>query len=243
MSRKQAQLELDLRTWGGKRVGAGRPQVHRRCSEPHREREDFAPRAATHVTLRLVDGLPTLRCPGAYDAIHAAMTAVRARDDFRIVHASIQRNHLHLLNEADGKESLGKGVQALQISAAHHLKRHLLRDRSMMHKGSVFVDRDHVEIVDTPTQTRNALAYVLLNWRKHGEDRDVPWLLDPYASALAFDGWSDAPGRWTVPDRYRPLPTRAPRNWLLREGWRRAGAIAMTEVPSQAVRGRRRGRV
>ena len=242
MPNKRIQLELELGTWGGKRAGAGRPQVHRRCSEPHREREGFSPRSATHVTLRLVDGLPTLRCPGAYDAIHTAMTAVRDRPDFRIVHASIQRNHLHLMNEATGKTPLAKGIQALEISAAHHLKKHLLRDRGVGHAGAVFADRYHVEIVDTPTQARNALAYVLLNWRKHGEDRDPvsrTWLLDPYSSALAFTGWADAPEQWSAPADYRPLPTHGPTTWLLRTGWQKGGSIAMVACPGP-TNGRRR---
>ena len=236
MASKRVQLEMDFRTWGGKRRGAGRPQLHRRCSEPHRERDSFEASSPVHVTLRLVDGLDTLRCRGAYDAVSAAMRAVAERPDFRIVHASIQRNHLHLVNEASDRKSLAKGIQALQISAAHHLKTHWERERGRRPIGAVFTDRYHAEIIESPTQARHALAYVLMNWRRHAEDRgelSSRWLLDPYSSALSFADWADGPERWTVPDDYRPLPTRPAETWLLRKGWKRVGPISMFERPGR----------
>ncbi len=38
-------------------------------------------------------------------------------------------------------------------------------------KGAVFTHRYHATALTTPTQTRNALAYVLNNWRRHNEDK------------------------------------------------------------------------
>jgi len=237
-STKRGQLEMKFKTWGGKRSGAGRPQAHHRCSEPHREREDFAARFPVHVTLRVEDGLGSLRCAGGYEAIRAAMQAVHERADFRIVHASIQRDHLHLVNEASGKTPLAKGIQALQISVAHHLKKHLLRECGIRHTGTVFIDRYHAEIIDTPTQAHHALGYVLLNWRKHGEDRDRPWLLDPYSTAISFTNWNEQPERWAIPDGYQPLPVHAPHTWLLREGWKLAGSLSMFSRPGPRPKSR-----
>jgi REP element-mobilizing transposase RayT len=187
-SRKKPQLDLEFRPWGGRRRGAGRPQIHRRCSEAHRTREVFPARSPVHVTLRVVDGIGTLRCVTAYHAIRTAMEAIHGREGFRVVHASIQHDHLHLLNEADDRMALGRGMQALQISIAHHLKATL----PYRHEGRVFIDRYHPEIIDTPTQAHHALAYVLLNWRKHDQDRGVAWRLDPYSSAISFTGFAES---------------------------------------------------
>ena len=76
---------------------------------------------------------------------------------------------------------------------------------------------------------------VLNNWRKHREQRAAfarDWQIDLFSSAPSFDGWSD----WDVsmldvPDTYQALPVWEPRTWLLREGWRKHGLIASTEVP------------
>jgi hypothetical protein len=61
-----------------------------------------------------------------------------------------------------------------------------------------------------------------------------PWRVDPYSSALAFDGWKEREERGTffrVPEGYKgPLVWR-PKTWLLREGWRRYGLINAFDRP------------
>ena len=43
------------------------------------------------------------------------------REDCRIVHLSIQGNHVHLLVEAENRMALARGMQAFEISAAKHI--------------------------------------------------------------------------------------------------------------------------
>jgi hypothetical protein len=83
---------------------------------------------------------------------------------------------------------------------------------------------------------------VLNNWRKHGEDRaGLPstWLIDPFSSGLVFADWAELEGRawmWPIRATYDPLVVFRPQTWLLREGWKRAGAISARDVPSHARR-------
>ena len=107
-------------------------------------------------------------------------------------------------------------------------------------KGRVFSDRYHARIITSPLQARRELAYVLNNWRKHGEDRAGrarTWQVDPFSTAAGFMGWrerADAPFAWRLPPAYEAIPVHAPRGWLLRTGWRRAGLISTHEVPGAA---------
>ena len=100
----------------------------------------------------------------------------------------------------------------------------------------MFPDRYHAQIIRTPRQARHALAYVLNNWRKHGENRLAiakDWPIDPFSSAPSFRGWSDVDASslgW--PPTYEPLPVWEPKTWLLREGWKKHGLISSKEVPS-----------
>src|SRR5262249_56829010 len=94
---------------------------------------------------------------------------LRAR--FRIVHVSIQRNHVHMLVEADSKLALARGMQGFQISAARNINTLLGPDKYRRRRGPVFADRYHLEVITSPRQARHALSYVLNNWRKHREDR------------------------------------------------------------------------
>jgi hypothetical protein len=104
-------------------------------------------------------------------------------------------------------------------------------------KGRVFTDRYHETVITSPRQARHALAYVLNNWRRHREDRAERargWLIDPFATGWAFDGWkerADTPFAWKLRETYKPIPVWLPKTWLLRKGWRRYGLVGLSEVP------------
>lgn len=119
--KRHVQTELEFRTWGGKRKGAGRKQTRARKSEPHRRREPVTARDGVHVSLPVSDATTRMRRRDAYRAIRGAMVVVLRRSDFRIVHASIQSNHIHLIVEAHDGNALARGIQAFEISAARRL--------------------------------------------------------------------------------------------------------------------------
>ena len=233
--KRHRQAALDFRTWGGRRAGAGRPQVNERKSQPHRTRPRVSPSNVIHVSLRVAEDVSRLRRRDAYSAVRKAMQVVLGRADFRIVHASIQANHVHLLGEADHKYALARGLQAFQISAAKRLNQAQERHTGERRSGRVFPDRYHAEIIDTPRRARHALAYVLNNWRRHREDRAPgtrTWKLDRYSSAIDFPGWDEG-SKWLVPDDHERLPVCTPQTWLLREGWKMHGTLSVYEVPGK----------
>jgi len=246
--KRHVQQSLVFRTWGGKRDGAGRKQVNDRKSQPHRARPELTGTTVLLVSLRVVPSIRRLRRRDAYRAIRKALLVVLARTDFRIVHVTIQANHLHLLLEAESKRALASGMQAFQISAARRLNQVDIDDRGKRRRGPVFLDRYHARIVTTPTYARHSLAYVLNNWRRHKEDRAPyarTWTIDPYSSAASFTGWIEGARAATatsspVPRRAwpdlddEPLPVCAPQTWLLRDGWRLGGTISLREQPGRA---------
>ena len=237
--RGAAQLTLDVARrptgWGGWRPGAGRKPSGRRVGTPHRARPELSRHHPVHVVLKAAPEVGRLRKPKAYRALRAAAAHVLGRGDFRIVHVSIQHNHVHLLVEADDRTALARGVQAFSIVAAKRLNAELGRKT-----GRVFVHRYHATALTTPKQARHCLAYVLNNWRRHKEDRGGPAErrahIDPYSSAIRFDGWRGIDGTFQLPEGYEPLPTAPPTVWLLTTGWRRHGLIDPHEVPADCRR-------
>src|ERR1700712_368065 len=102
---------------GGKRRGAGRPPKGERAGSPHKQRPYLHARFPVHVVLRVVRAVGNLRRRCVYQAIRDATLTTARREDFRIVHLSLQRTHVHLLVEADDKGALSAGMQGFQISA------------------------------------------------------------------------------------------------------------------------------
>jgi REP element-mobilizing transposase RayT len=240
--REPGQLPL-FKKRGGKRRGAGRKPKGRRAGSLHKMRPELKARHPVHVVLRAIGAVGSLRRRSTYRAIREATVTTARREDFRIVHVSIQRNHVHLLVEADGKRALAAGMQGFQISAAKHLNAAISKGKpGPRRRGSVFPDRYHAEVITSPRQARHTLSYVLNNWRKHKEDQRLPmseWKVDWFSTAAMFPGWAEykpydeEPFLWNGPETYDPLVVYQPRTWLLRDGWRRGGAtISTREVPS-----------
>src|SRR5688572_11415111 len=227
-----AQMELALESrskWGGKRAGSGRKKSERRIGVPHDARQPHARRFPVHVTLRTVREVGHLRAKKPFAVIREAMQAARKnpREGFRVVHFSVQGNHMHLIVEAKDAKTLGRGMQGLSIRIARGVNRLLRRS------GKVFSDRYHRHDLKSPRETRNALAYVLLNHRKHaferGERCERGWT-DPCSSAEFFDGWSHR-RRFISPDD-DDAPVAAPKTWMLTKGWQlHSRLISPDEIP------------
>ena len=216
----------DKRTWGGPRPNAGhkpglRPKVR------HRTRPAHAHYNPVHVTMRRAKGLPSFRVERLHDLLREAIRQTR-REGFRIVHYSIQNDHLHLLVEADDALCLTNGMKSFAVRVAMRINRRVMERRS----GRVWSDSYHRRELTTPSEVRRAIVYVLNNHMKHGE-----WqvgLIDPCSSARWFAGWMHR--REPVPPE--PAAGQQAETWLLDEGWSTAGLgwISVGEVPSAVWR-------
>jgi putative transposase len=216
------------RTWGGKRSGAGRPRKaeRRRTFVAHIARPVHKKRHPVHVTLRARKGLPSFRHESVQKMLQGVLARQpyrRYRDDFQVVHFSIQSNHLHVIVEATDKRTMRSGVSGLLIAFAKRLNQLLGRLT-----GKVWGDRYHARDLKTPAEVRSALVYVLQNFKKHGTTTHGGPIVDHQSSAPRFDGWGGPVV--SLPTREPWKPWR-PRTWLLDEGWRIHGLLHPAELP------------
>ncbi|MBL0219238.1 MAG: transposase [Myxococcales bacterium] len=207
-------------THGGRRPGAGRKRTNRRRGGPHRTRPPLSSRHPVHVTLRARHLFPELRRRDYYAIIRAVLAHYLGREDFRVIHGSIQNSHFHFLVEAQDKRALSRGMQSLVIRLSLALTGG---------RGKVFEQRYHAVQIRTARQARNTLAYVLNNWRRHRVAVGAA-PVDPYSSGVTFGGWSERP-RFTIPAGYLPLPMSPPRTALLQSEWKQFGLIDPFERP------------
>ncbi len=230
MRPRPAQPSLPLKPrhgHGGRRAGAGRPRKPG-AGVPHGARVPLATRFPVHATLRARSGAPSLRRGKVWLAVAAALEAAGARPDFRVVHFSVQGNHVHLLVEAGGAAALSRGMQGLAIRVARAV------NRAAGRAGQLWSDRYHARVLRTPREVRLALCYVLQNARRHADhDRGTfePGWIDDRSSGRWFDGW--AGGAPSAPAAAAPVSP--PRTWLLAMGWRRHGLIGVDETPPAAL--------
>jgi REP element-mobilizing transposase RayT len=212
---------------GGPRPGAGRPRGPR-PRVLHRERAPVPVDAPVHVTLRVRVGVPSLRTVTFVREFRRSLAEASERGDFRVIHYSLQGDHAHLIVEAHGKDALARGMKSIAARLARAM------NRAAGRSGPVLDGRYHHRSLRTPREVRRALAYVLLNARRHlAKRRHVSGdavRLDPASSARWFDGWRRGVGTDEIDVTTRPEVAPA-HTWLLRIGWRRHGLVDPAELP------------
>jgi putative transposase len=167
------QRSFEFRTWGGARDGAGRKPTRARAGVLHRRRPVLKSRFPVHVTWRMKHGVWNLRSRRCFTALARAFWGGGNRFGFRLVHYSVQGNHVHLLVEAQNEKSLSRAMCGLGVRVAKSL------NRVMKRHGTVLDDRYHGRILKTPTEVKRVRTYLLTNAQKHHGFR----FADPYASA------------------------------------------------------------
>lgn len=173
-------------------------------------------------------------------AVVARLRRASEGEDFRVLHYSVQADHLHLIVEASDGASFTRRMTGLSTWLARSVNRVLGRS------GAFFADRYHREDLASPRQVRNALVYVLQNHRKHAHVRlghDVGGL-DAYSSAPWFGGFAKDADDAFVEARVdalmllrlpadTPPPLGPPKTWLAGTGWLKSkgGRISIHEIP------------
>lgn len=168
---------------------------------PHTRRPAVSRHRPLHITVRVTRATWNLRTQRCFNFVRGALEAVKTeRGGFRVVHFSVQHDHIHLIIEAADRRSLSGGMKALLIRIARGL------NRLMGSPGKRFDDRYHEHVLKTPSETRNALLYVIGN------------------RAVHLGRWGKSPAKDV--DVFSSLAAeeliRPPGSWLLREGWLRA---------------------
>jgi REP element-mobilizing transposase RayT len=137
-----------MRRHGGARIGAGRKRLppHLRHT-PHRSRCDHRASHPVHVTLRA--GLRSLRSQRVARTVLGALRDGN-RERFRIVHYSVQDNHVHLIVEAESTASLSSGVRGLMVRVARRVNRLLFR------RGRFWADRWRGRALTGPSRAKRA---------------------------------------------------------------------------------------
>ena len=209
------QNDLFLRNHGGKRKRAGRAKI--KPHETNHTARGLIQSKPLHLTLRVRGDIPNLRTKQRFHFIQEGL--IRSHlSDFRILHYSIQKNHIHILAEAENGKALERGMKRFTIFLAKKLNRALDR------KGSVFAGRFFSRILKTPQQVKNVLKYVLQNAAKHMGRK---FYYDCFSSSHYFRDWNKLigfhPKTPLYPQDWFYCDTlRKPTFWLAKTGWKLA---------------------
>jgi REP element-mobilizing transposase RayT len=166
---KQMSLNLNRGTWGGRRTKCGRKRIHSR-GVSHRTRESVNSKRPLHVNFKY---RVSIRNKEVLKILKRALINSGAKG-LRILHYSVQSNHMHFILEADNNKILETGMRSLTVTIAKGIN-----------KGKVQLERYHLHVLKTIRETKNAISYVLFNEQKHSGKKCIE--LDGYSSLHSLD--------------------------------------------------------
>ena len=118
MKTKTRQRKFGFTNWGGRRRGAGRKPKGERAGVAHVKRPRLCARHPVLVTMRLREGLASLRHDDAHEVVRRVLVSSSERDEFRVIEYSVQSSHLHLIVEARDERELSRGLRTRVESRA-----------------------------------------------------------------------------------------------------------------------------
>ena len=160
------------------RKGAGRPAKHDRGIR-HIARDNFNRLTVLHLTVKIDREKAGIKNKQALRVLWNAIKKARLKG-LRIIHYTLEFDHVHLLVEADSKSMLGTGMQSFGIAFSKGI------NKIKALKGQVFKTRYHFRKLKSPTEVKNVIHYIFGNAIKHKSSS----FINQYNSLVAVESYT-----------------------------------------------------
>ena len=154
--------------------GAGRPRVH----DPgiaHRSRPFLERASSLHLTIKVKAIKAEMKNKAVLSMLKRAILNARKKG-LKIIHYSLEFDHVHLLVEADDNAELAIGMQSFGVT----LSKAINRMRKM--KGAVYKHRYHFRQISSSRELKYVMKYIFSNGVKHGTAHTM---INPFNSIRA----------------------------------------------------------
>jgi REP element-mobilizing transposase RayT len=151
--------------------GAGRPAIHD-VGIRHRERPKLTSLSSLHLTIKINRIKADLKNKSILKVLKRAICNSRKKG-LRVVHFSLEYDHIHLLIESPHNSALGRGMQSLGVTLARGIN---LFKKSV---GGVYKHRYHFRKINSSRELKRVMNYIFKNGLKHGTAKH---LVNPYHS-------------------------------------------------------------
>lgn len=153
---------------------AGRPAIHDKGIR-HISRERIFKPTSMHITIKVRKNKADIQSKKILKALHRAIFRARIHG-LRVIHYTLEYNHIHLLVEASGHKIMHKAMQAFGISFSKAI------NKIKQVNGHVYKHRHHLRKITSSIDLKNVLRYIFHNGIHHKRTYS---LIDPYNSMAA----------------------------------------------------------
>ncbi|MFA6236406.1 MAG: transposase [Bacteriovorax sp.] len=152
---------------------AGRPTIHDKGIR-HIRREEITRPRPLHLTIKLIRA--DIQNKTILKALRHAILRSRLQG-LKIIHYSLEHDHIHLYAESENNNILAKAMKALGVSLVKKINKHFNS------RGTCYKTRYHLRILRSASEVKNVINYILRNGIKH---KRTKFIIDKYNSALVL---------------------------------------------------------
>ncbi|MDD4973652.1 MAG: transposase [Bacteriovorax sp.] len=126
----------------------------------HTSRPHLSKACSLHLTVKIKKIKAELKNKSVLSILKRAILNAR-KQGLKVIHYSLEYDHVHLLIEADNNHILSKGMQSFGVTISKAI------NRMRKLKGGVYKHRYHFRKISSPRQLKNVLNYIFNNGIKH----------------------------------------------------------------------------
>ena len=153
---KQLSLNIYKGTRGGRKPNSGPKRIHSK-GVAHRNRELITQRIPCHINFKY---RTFIRTEVLLEHLIVAIMKSQ-KHGFRVIHFSLQSNHVHLIAEAHNNAILETSMRSLTNSFVKRIA------KTKRIAGCIQLERYHLHLLKCPTEVANAIRYVVNNHEHH----------------------------------------------------------------------------
>jgi REP element-mobilizing transposase RayT len=145
--------------------GAGRPAIN----DPgirHTKRPYIKKPASLHLTIKVKKNKAEIKNKSVLKILKRAIFNSR-KQGLKVIHFSLEYDHVHLLIEAENNHTLGKGMQAFGVTLSKAI------NRLKKLKGGVYKHRYHFRQISSTRDLKRVMNYIFTNGIKHGATKNI----------------------------------------------------------------------
>lgn len=170
--RKNTQLSLINRKGGGRR-----PKHDKGIR--HIKRPEIKRLTSLHLTVKILKDKAGIKNKQTLALLKHAILKARKKG-LRIIHFTLEYDHVHLLVEANDNEVLGRGMMVFGVTMAKGI------NRLKSIKGTVYKHRYHFRKINSPRELKNVLHYIFNNGIKHKTAKSLDNLYNSFRAEVRF---------------------------------------------------------
>jgi len=145
--------------------GAGRPALNdpgiRHTKRPYLKRP-----TSLHLTIKIKKNKAEIKNKWVLAILKRSILNAR-KQGLKVIHFSLEYDHVHLLIEADNNLILGKGMQAFGVTFSKAINR--LKKLT----GEVYKHRYHFRRISSSSELKNVMNYIFTNGLKHKTSKSI----------------------------------------------------------------------